>query len=235
MLNLKFNDALNMRAVIIILSFFIIAFLLSCETYIDIEVPPIEQKPVLNCLFTENEAFKVRLSLSMDVNDTSETKIEAAQISLFANGEFIEELADSGKGFYKSNHIAQMGTQYRIEANINGFKTLTASDSLPQMISPENVYYKKNSIPDAYGNSYAEANISINDPANKNNYYEILLSCIYINQWYDPDFNGYEILIKDNIAYWMIDDPVIGAEEIVGWIGSIPFLDELFNGKEYLL
>ena len=157
----------------------IFSFLISCETYIDIEVPPIEQKPVLNCLFTESEAFKVRLSLSMDVNDTLETKIEGAELNLFANGEFIEQLADSSKGFYKSNHLALINTQYRIEANIIGFEILTASDSLHENIIPE-VYYKKNGLT-AYGDPYAVSNIVINDPIAENNFYEISIFIIIKN------------------------------------------------------
>jgi len=215
--------------------------LFSCETYIDIDVPPLEKKPVLNCLFTENQAFKVRLSLSADVKDTSETLIEGATVRLFANGNFMEQLADLGKGVYISDYKAQLATKYRIEADVVGFETIRATDSLPQMVTLENVYYKKDAIVNPYyGDLYTEANINIIDPADEENYYEIALSAKYKNPWYVPGDSSHfhseqYITLTDDIAYWLIEDPALNTEELNGWIGSIPFSDQLFDGKIYNL
>lgn len=214
----------------------LLLFSISCETYIDIDVPPLEKKPVLNCLFTENQAFKLRLSLSADVKDTSETLIEGATVRLYANGDLVEQLADLGNGVYVSDYKAQLATKYRIEADVEGFETIRATDSLPQMVLPENVYYKKNAIAGGYGNTYTEANITINDPGFTDNYYEISLSAKHTSSWYDPDYGGYHTsYTNDNIAYWLIDDPVINAEDVIGWVGSIAFSDMMFNGEKYQL
>ena len=213
----------------------------SCETFVDIEVPPVEQKPVLNCLFTYNKPFKVRLSMSMDVNDTSETKIEAAQISLFANGEFIEELADSGKGFYKSNYLAEVNTRYRIEANITGFETLIASDSLPEEVEINNIYIEDKAIVDVHGNSYPETTVTIKDPLNIKNYYEVYLYLQIKNPYlgYTHVPPGTDTVsptfFMQNISFWLIDDPVLLSEFISGQSGSLSFADNLFDGKNYAL
>jgi hypothetical protein len=229
-----------MKAKVLSLIGFIIILMFSCETFIEIEVPPVEQKPVLNCLFAENKQFKVYLSLSMDVNDTTETKIEGASVNLFANGEFIEELADSGNGFYKSGHLAELNSEYRIEASINGFETLIASDALPDEIIIDSVFYEKDAVINAYeGKLYSVANIIFNDNVNIANYYEVALATKHKNPFFDSegDFtdNNEYIIDYDAIAYSLINDPALNSEDLIGWINSIPFSDKTFNGSKYYL
>ena len=229
-----------MKAKVLSLSVFIIILMFSCETLVEIEVPPIEQKPVLNCLFAENEQFKVYLSLSMSVNDTSETKIKGASVSLFANNEFIEELADSGKGFYKSSHFAELNREYRIEANINGFETLVASDALFEKIIIDSVFFKKDAVVNPYeGELNPEVNIIFNDNVNINNYYEIALIETHKSPTLNEDGLDYintELIIdNDPIAYSLINDPALNSEDLIGWINCIPFSDKTFNGSKYHL
>ena len=216
--------------------FFILLFFASifyaCENYIEIEVPPLEKKPVLNCLFTENKPFKLHLSMSTDIQDTNLVFIKGAKISLFADNILIEQLQELDSGYYISNYKAQKGVLYRVEADISGYPVLIASDSLPQEISPAQIYFQKNAIYD-FGSSYAKAYITFYDPA-ENNYYEVGLSAKYV---YYADWDGqyHEVRVDDNIAYWLIDDDALNNEEITGWIGAVSFTDELFNGNKYQL
>jgi hypothetical protein len=210
----------------------LISFFLACESYVEIDVPPIMQKPVLSCLFTENKPFKLRLAMSADMNDTALNFINNAVVSLYGNGVFIEQLQELDSGKYVSNCIAKRGVMYRIEAQIDGFLPLSASDSLPEQVFAQTIYYQKNAIYD-FGNFYAQANIIFQDPPG-DNYYEVSLSAEY-NYYSNWDSVYHTVFINDNIAYWLINDDAVNAENPTGWIGSINFKDEYFDGKKYRL
>jgi hypothetical protein len=121
---------------------------------------------------------------------------------------------------------------YRVEAHIADYPVLVASDSLPESITPESIYYKKDAIYD-YGNKYTQANIIFFDPQGPN-YYEVGLVAKYT--YYSEWDNTYQtVRIDDNIAHWLIDDEVLIAEDLIGWVGSVSFSDEQFNGKKYQL
>ncbi len=215
-----------------LLFFILLSGIFACETYVEIDVPPIKKKPVLTCLFTKNKPFKLRLTMSADVNDTSIVFIKNATVKLFADGKFIEHLQEQDSGFYLSSHLVEPKILYSVEADVDGFPIIKASDSLPELIKAEQVYFKLNAIYD-YGNQFAKANILFSDPPG-NNYYELALYAkyTYYNDW---DGTYREGRINDNIAYWLIDDPALEVEDITGWIGSVSFNDELFNGKKYQL
>jgi len=221
----------------LITTLLIIFTIISCETYVDIEVPPIPQKPVLNCLFTENETFRIELSLSGQVNDTSTTLINNAELLLYSNGVFIEKLQNKGKGLYLSSNKAQKGSMYTIKASIEGYQTIQASDSLPQMVPISDLYLKKKAIVNIYGGENPQVTFSIHDSLGIKNFYEIDLFEIYMTTYYRLDKTYLDTPMYKNsaIEHWLIDDPALSNEFIAGRNTTISFSDIVFDGKVYSL
>jgi len=221
----------------LILASIIVVTIVSCETYVDIEVQPIPQKPVLNCLFTENKAFKIKLSLSSQVNDTSTTLINNAQVLLYSNGVFIEKLQNKGKGLYLSLYKAQKGAMYTIKASIEGYQTIQASDSLPLMVPISDLYLKKKAIVNIYGGENPQVSFRMHDSLGVKNFYEIDLFEIHPTTYYMPDRTYTDTPMYKNsaIEHWLIDDPALSNEFIVGDNTTISFSDIVFDGKIYSL
>ena len=227
--------------IILIITSIIFFTIISCETFVDINVPPIAQKPVLNCLFTENKTFSITLGLSGQVNDTSATLINNAEMLLYGNDLFIEQLQNKGNGIYVSVSKAQKGVMYSIKASIEGYETIQVSDSLPQMVSISNLHIKKKAIIDIYGGKYDQVSFNIHDSSGVNNFYETDVFKIAENPHYgrgfvSPVIDTISLTFKErDIAYWLIDDPALTNEFISGWNNSISFTDEIFDGKIYPL
>ena len=198
----------------------------SCETIIDIEMPPYTSELVANCFFTPDSAFKVHVSHSLGVLDEGNlNEIENANVEILENGQVMDILTHTGNGFYRTKIVyPSPGNTYSLKVEVSGYESIIASDIIPAPVSIVSVTIKDSVFIGAYAGEeeivYAEASIKFNDPQGEENYYAV--------EMYVKTSGGY---IYNGVWLTSIDPAVDGVSEGK----QILFSDALFEGQAYEL
>ncbi len=106
----------------------------SCIKELDVTIPSIPQKVVINSLFCPDSILKIHVSLSEGVENEIQI-VENAQIRLYENDIFLQNVSYLSKGWYSSNYHPKAGMKYKIEINVEGFDMVTAESSIPENAS----------------------------------------------------------------------------------------------------
>ncbi|HKM92711.1 MAG TPA: DUF4249 domain-containing protein [Prolixibacteraceae bacterium] len=118
----------------ILIVIFALLVITSCEKVIEIDLSEFDPEPVVNCLFCPNNYFNVKVSFSQILTDTSiSNPVSNAMVSIQAlKGGFTKNLPYQGNGDYSDSLFFPVQNEtYRLEVKIDGYKALTAIDSLP--------------------------------------------------------------------------------------------------------
>ncbi len=209
--------------ILIVLLFF------SCTKEVHIPVPPLDSKPVVNCLFTADSAFVIYVGKSVPVNDNRPRVIEDAGVYLYENNIPFDTL-HYAEGLYYSTLVPRAGTEYRVDVEIPGFDTVYAEDIAPESPPPVTGNYRDSVMMDEDGYPVSQLRLTIPDDGSEENYYEIQLWGSYLSP-YDSSYQ--------NTGIWFYNenpDPVLENEDLIQYYPStIVFSDEMFNGKKYTL
>lgn len=205
---------------------FLIFFVTSCSKEVSVDLPEIEPKTVIGCLFTTDRAFSVYVSKTAAILDNNEYLEKNANIILYENGQFFDTLRYDSAGWYSSNKIPSVEKKYEINLISPNKPIVSAIDIIPEKTSIESVTFKDSAIYNQDG-YHAEMDIVLTDNATKKNYYEL-----YALHSYTED----GIIKYNGISYSsdLITDYVISAEGLLKYeLGSFVFSDELINGKSH--
>ncbi len=219
--------------------FFLISIVfISCETVIDVDIPTEPAKLVINSTLIPGQPFRVNLTSSQHILDNSDYKsISGAEIKIYEDGQLLTTLPDSTDGKYISgSFMPKVGKMYRVEAEKNGFETVTAEETLPEksakILSVKIDTVEVNDF--GYIDRRLEFDIEIEDEGNTENYYEVIVKRKTTGLRYD--FSQEPPVITDTATsvrnvYLQSEDP--GLEDFQNYGQSIYFDDGLFNGKKY--
>lgn len=106
--------------------------LFSCNNIVEIDMPEIEKKLVVNCLFSPDQPFRLNLSLNKGNTDTANYFIPDAFVEITDEKGLKLRLNYEGKGFYSVIGLKpQKGISYTLKIEINGLKTISASSKIP--------------------------------------------------------------------------------------------------------
>lgn len=116
--------------------------LTSCIKVVDLEVEQIPHLLVVNCFFTEGEAFRVNVSRLAAYTDLSDRNIPNARVTISTKGKTIGTLTYLEKGIYSNPTILpQSGKLYQLTVEAEGYPMATAQDSLPHPVYVDSVIY----------------------------------------------------------------------------------------------
>jgi hypothetical protein len=103
----------------------------SCRKEIEIDLPEMEKKPVINCIFTSEKPFRIHVSLSKNPTDTASYNLNNAQVMLYGDDGTEEYLPFAGNGYYsKSTVIPVAGVVYILKVNVPGMDEVNATGSI---------------------------------------------------------------------------------------------------------
>jgi len=229
---------------------FLLIFLISCSEVIDIKVDEKEKKIVLNSIITPDSLIKVHLTKSIGVleADSNVKFIENAQIQLFENDNFIENLTYDKNGYYNSKTFPKIGNIYTLKATNNELQDIETKTTIPTNVAIKNITYKIDSIAyptqmyDVETNTFYDTimytidkfkvNVTFDDAvdtknyyylcfANKNPIYDYLTDSIIGERYF---FTYYSLINSDNYTYFYMDG-------LNGYMVS----DNFFNGKQFTI
>ncbi len=215
---------------VILISFIITFSFFSCQKELEIEYPDIEPKLVVNCLFTPDSLFIVRVGKLLPLNDSTTTFIvDNAVCEISEDDIFAENLKYTKDGFYISETLKpQVGKVYTLYVIHPDLPNVTATDTVPEPVSVSETYFKHKILYDALDESYFHTiNIRFQDNIHINNHYELKLLTE------DSIDDATQIISQ---SFEKSDDLTIMNTGLLDYHpSSIPFSDKLFNGQNYFL
>lgn len=206
---------------------------ISCEKVIPFEGDVNTPKLVINSVFESDSTFKVHVSSSRSVIDTSSFEnIDDAVVTIKdGNGNVIEVLNHVVNGFYKGLVLPEENTTYILEVNHPNYANITASDSLPSPIIINSV--DTSTILDPINGNRLRISMNFDDPENNQNYY--LLETYSVNEYLiveNLDTIEYEL---DTTKQFMVLTDEVFQNGGSPWRDQGLFNDLLFNGQNKTL
>ncbi len=206
---------------------------ISCEKVIPFEGDVNTPKLVINSVFESDSTFKVHVSSSRSVIDTSSFEnIDDAVVTIKdLNGNVIEVLNHVVNGFYKGQVLPEENTTYILEVNHPNYANITASDSLPSPIIINSV--DTSTILDPINGNRLRISMNFDDPENNQNYY--LLETYSVNEYLiveNLDTIEYEL---DTTKQFMVLTDEVFQNGGSPWRDQGLFNDLLFNGQNKTL
>lgn len=202
------------QGIFILFSFLL---LISCSKEIELNFPKYQKQLVVNSIFNTKKPFSFYFSYTNAPLDSLSKINDSIYVTLYEDNYKLLEtkfLADS----LLTNIYPKSGCSYKLKVYVEGFDTVYACDTLPYLTNLSNGTILQPISIDRNGSKISQAKMTISDPMNKRDYYEL----IFMGTQYDNSIT--------------ITDPVLLNE------GDIPFnptsyffSDELFDGQDYSL
>lgn len=230
--------------------FYIILLFSGCETTEKIDEFPLRpSRLVVNSYFAPDSAWAFQVSKSLSVLDNAELEyVNDASVKIFRNSVLIDSITESGSdGWYQLNrNLPKQGEKYSIEVSTPQFKkSLYAEDMAPGIVPISGVsftiidsafyrdhyYYfepEQSEYYPVYGRVEGSFNITINDPGDAENYYQLSLFKDYV--YYNYEDSMFISGGRQQIMFTTKDAVADGGDT---YRTSLLFNDEIFNGQQY--
>ncbi len=201
----------------------------SCIKEIDVNLEDSYRKIVVNSMFSADSILTVNISKSLNVLDNADVIfIKNAVVKIYENDEYVETLVYQANGNYTTvSFVPVYGKNYKLTVSAPDLDDVESTNQLPTPVAISGI---DTMLINKEGKELIKCIISIDDPANVQNYY--YLQVFSNKQDYDY-FYDMESSIQNSALYIDSDDPVI--EEWVNWDQGAIFSDNIFNGTNYKL
>ncbi|MGK7397511.1 MAG: DUF4249 domain-containing protein [Candidatus Cyclobacteriaceae bacterium M3_2C_046] len=219
--------------------FFVIVFIMACETIVDIEVPYDQDKLSVQSYFNPDSSWVVFINNSRYILGTEDYQtINNAAVEIFENDIMVSQLIWDEQGYYRSqDHQPGIGPTYRIEVQAPGYEAVSAQASIPAPVQLSRVTVDTTQIINRDYNQFFKMKIEFKDPA-QTNYYKILakverIELVAGQYWDGTTYRDTTYRYQQNYyPYLEALDPSIDDEQ---YGDGILLDDSRFNGKDFVL
>lgn len=243
----------------------------ACETVVDIDVPQEAPRLVVTSFIGVDGPVWVSLSQSKSALSSAPIRgVSGAQISLLEDGQPVATLQEvivpdsisrdriDFITSYRSEYVPSAGKEYTLQISKEGFEPVEATATVTPPIPIANLqydttvvtFYDYNPVTDSSTITQQpvldRVRLTIDDPAEEMNFYEILVLYYRTDYRYEIDDNG-NYTVVDSSRYLsspqlISEDPVVDdgdnfleGDDYYYWWGNSSFMfsDEIFNGRRY--
>jgi len=213
--------------------FFFIAFFLmvSCEVVVDVDIPLKPASITVHSTINPDSVFQVQLTASQNILSNNEfALIPGATVSIFENEVLLERLSDENDGVYSGLLKPVKGREYKIEVSKENYKTVEASDVVPNTdVQLATITFSEDAR-DQYSQHQYKMTVEFDDPKGEN-FYEIgLYGPEYRYEWDDDTREPY-IIDTLFVPYYIDSDDVIFVDNQYYSDTFWAFSDEVVDGK----
>lgn len=220
-----------MNKIYIVLLFFISV---SCTKEIEIEIPNKEPSFVVNSLITPFTLpmplqIGIELQSSSHIFDTTKKELITDALVLYFENNIIKDTLNYYEelGFYlitdEINDYPIVGNEYSIQISKDGYKTVTAKTIIPNKVEIKDTSLVLIAFFDEDDMVYSEVTINFTDPADKINYYEVAISKITQDYYYEISSNN-KIITTESYYPSLFEFDKNKPKTLL-------FSDKLINGK----
>ena len=220
----------------ILFSISVLSILFSCTKQIDFTADQIQEKIVVNSLFTEDSLWNAHISHSRSVLDNSPHNfLDNATVSVFdESNNLVTTLNHVSDGFYQSSSATPIANEtYRLEVDAPGYTSVSATNSIPTEVPIINV--DTISTEDSEGNPVLQVTMNFTDPVGVSNYYMLEMQYVLdYSQWgFEEEERGrLEITCNDPNIESVNSFSFLGEENAYNYL---LLKDDQFDGQNYTL
>jgi hypothetical protein len=138
----------------------------------------------------------IELQSSTHIFDTTKKELITDALVLYFENDIIKDTLNYSEelGFYlitkEINDHPIVGNEYSIQISKDGYKTVTAKTTIPKKVKIEDTSLISIAFFDECESVYSEVTINFTDPADKINYYEVAISNITQDYYYEISSNN---------------------------------------------
>ncbi|MEA2041979.1 MAG: DUF4249 domain-containing protein [Bacteroidota bacterium] len=238
------------RIVVISLSFMLF---FACSEPIDIDIEEQDRVIVLNGFINPDSTIRINLSKSLGVlePDNNFSFITDAEVKLYEDGEFVENVESFDYGMYEAALRPTAGKTYRITASTAVLNNIVAETKIPIRVPITEVTsdFQLDSVVEQWWNpqtqEYFDTTIiqmseqgtiqfKFNDPAQENNFYFVTISALMPEySWQDGEPEPIQTgVYMQSIDYDNNTLPYENNLYMNNFTGYV-FSDNLFDGQEH--
>jgi len=188
------------------------------NTVVEIDLPDFEDALVINSIITDDLPIAVALNKAQGTlnvaNNDADVNVPNAQIQLFANEVFVEDLTeDAASGKYVSTTLPVAGIRYKLVANAEGYEEVSAETVLPVAVSNVEIEVSEPAPSnDPYEGGDITVNIAFDDIPEEDNYYYISMRLASV--WDYGEVFEYSVCFSSN-SQDFVDSGNGGLEDVL--------------------
>ncbi len=226
--------------IVCIITIFSLSFI-SCEKIISADIPDHGRKVVLNGTVSNDSTIQINLTQSLHIlsNQYQFSVFDNAEVKLYENSVFVENMTSVLSGNYRSTAKAKAGNEYKLVVKVpqkDQIETVSKVPFVIKIISIDTLITIVNKQDGGIfsGNTSRTAlkfNIKFQDPLGENFYRIEIARRGYYTDPTDPNLTKKPVFFS--LEYIDSDDPTINDGNLlnINSGNSIIFSDEYFDGK----
>jgi hypothetical protein len=152
-----------------------------CYTHIDHQSPQMSNLITVNSILQEGYPVKVHVTMAGKLDTVPVSAIENAQVELYIDGVFAEQLNYMGNAFYMGETVVEGGKEYLCKVAIPDTDTLSCKDEIPLAQKIIDIEHINIAGKDEEGTSYPAMKITFNNNPDELTYYELQIMLLTYN------------------------------------------------------
>ena len=159
--------------------------LASCRKQVSgYEYPDFDPEPTMNAVLINGEPIQVYLSMAQRLDSVHPSPCTDAEVLLYKDGVFVEQLTHRGEGRYKGSTVAEALHEYSCEVVIPGYDTLYGHTEVPAQPVVKDVNIIENATLDEEGNACPAIMITFKTDPDKQLYYQSSIDAAFFYYYY---------------------------------------------------
>lgn len=213
--------------------------LIACEKEVDLDLDQTESKLVVNALFNTDSLWKIELSKSKFVLDTSDLQVVTDAIVFIEDEEENRVLlSHRGDGIYQnSSQSPEVGKTYQLEVVHVELEDVTATSSLPANIDILDLKFGNEVLVNE--ETSTELLITFNDDPTTDDHYMVQINSDFWNYTYNKDWEIIDSSLIQYPIYFNSNNSSVSSSAGGGkgpeGQSALSFSDDLFNGETFTL
>ncbi len=230
----------NLFALLLLLLFLSLASCNGFEQVVDIEIPEHQAALSIYALFDNiDSTLEIRFGRSASILEPLDSLLleETVSISLYRNDQLLTNQFDCQAGHCLSSINPPLGAatdEYRLEVSAPGWETLVAVQQMPSTPVVENLDFSIGGALDDEGVPVNALNITLQDPAQEENYYAVEVFLFYPEYIYDNNGQIVDSILHSYPSFAGSLDPTFSTV-YTGQKSLIIGKDAAFDGGKYVL
>lgn len=165
-----------MRAYSLLL--FSLLALYSCRELVKDEFPDFTSVPTVNSILVAGEPAIIQVSIAGKLDTNKIVLVNNAEVLLSVDGQYRETLTSSDEGIYFSSVVVEPNKTYHCEVTIQGFPTVTCTDSIPEAAVISNIIHINKAGKNEEGLTYPAIKFTFTNNPTVKQYYEVVIKLI---------------------------------------------------------
>ncbi|MGE5457014.1 MAG: DUF4249 family protein, partial [Methanococcaceae archaeon] len=157
----------------------------SCRELVTDDFADFTPVPTVNSILIAGKPLKVHVSLAEKLDTNQLAIINNADISLFIDGSYAENLLPDRNGLYLSSSVVEPLRSYKLEVNVPGYQTIICNEKLPAPSPIFNIIHNNNAGKDEEGVIYPSITFSFKTNTTEKQYFEVILRILKSATKYD--------------------------------------------------